>query len=126
MRSAEQRFEKWFEKTAGSRRKGDYPPDAPRNAMAAFQRQHEIELRVRELLDEKGIDRIHQVRYMSFAKSADKWHRKWGDSYAFRVELDIVAYTWKRRGCDDALLNLIAKELFDVEPEVCKTGGEAA
>ena len=53
--------------------------------------------------------------YMAFAKSVDRHLRHWtADSHPFRTELDIALYTWTRRGCDEALLKLLCRELFEV------------
>jgi hypothetical protein len=127
MKSAEDRFENYKArmKESGRLAAGASRVDLDRTR-EAFAHQYEIERKMHELCCAHGISVCSFPHYMAFAKSADKLFRRSGDCFAFRLELDIITYAWKRRGCDEALLNVIVKELFDVTPGKVKPGGEAA
>jgi hypothetical protein len=113
MKSAKERFENW--KIKMKIRRGGRPVDreTQKRTRAAFVRQYEIQDKTHDLCNDHGLAISARLPYMAFANSADKQFRNNGEGRKFRIELDILIYTWTRRGCDEALLKQIAEKLFD-------------
>jgi len=115
VRSATTRTNKFNAKWDGgvvNQRITEYKPYMVEQVNAAYAQQEEIERHVKDYLEPLGMYTIDQHRYMNYAMEL------WGKSRAFtgvslRMEAELVASKWLRRGCNPTHLIEIAK-LFGI------------
>ena len=110
VRSSTTRTNKFNAKWDGSvvnQRITEYKPYMVEQVNVAYAIQEHIEMKVKDYLEPLGMYTIQQHHYMNYAQEL------WGKSRAFtgvslRMEAELVASKWLRRGCNPTHLIAIA------------------
>jgi hypothetical protein len=119
-REPDKRVETWDKKFNTTRVKQSLDamrPDMLAHYAAAVAKLCEMELAVKEVLNQSGIHTTLYVSYLNFGRQLYKLTRQRGISgSSFALAAQVLLEKWSGRGCDPAILATIRTQVFNVPP----------